>query len=190
MSIIAAKIQEDKIIIGADTQTTRGGYLKLLNTPKNGHGKLYCIDDIIVIGVAGDAATMEFFRRFLKDTKKLRKVGFNDSDFAELMMSFNEKLQEDSDEKLNIKHNSFLFSYNGKCYQFAAWHIFEVQEFTAIGSGSEIAFAAYETQKLYGLEFSMENVLRAACHIDLYCHEPVIIYEMDKKTGKVQLLVG
>jgi hypothetical protein len=41
MSIIATKIETDKIIIGADTQTTKGGYMKILNAPEKGHAKLY-----------------------------------------------------------------------------------------------------------------------------------------------------
>jgi hypothetical protein len=129
---------------------------------------------------------IEFFRRFIKNEKKLKEKGiFREADFSDLMLEFNQKLQDDTDNKLSIKDNSFLFVYDGKCYQFSAWHIFEVQDFSAIGSGMDIAWAAYETQKLYGLEFSMEKVLMATCCIDLYCHEPLIIYEMDKATGQI-----
>jgi hypothetical protein len=58
---------------------------------------------------------IEFFRRFIKNEKKLKEKGiFREADFSDLMLEFNQKLQDDTDNKLSIKDNSFLFVYDGK----------------------------------------------------------------------------
>jgi hypothetical protein len=50
----------------------------------------------------------------------------------------------------------------------------EVTDYTAIGAGMDFALAA-----LY-LGNSVKEAIKAACHLSVYCEEPVNIIEIEK----------
>jgi ATP-dependent protease HslVU (ClpYQ) peptidase subunit len=73
--------------------------------------------------------------------------------------------------KLN---NQYVIILEGKAFVMEGFFIKEVTDYTAIGAGMDFALSA-----LY-LGNSVEESIKAACHLSVYCEEPINIIEVEK----------
>jgi ATP-dependent protease HslVU (ClpYQ) peptidase subunit len=173
MSVVAVKITKDKIVFGADTQTTYGSN-KILESY---YGKIFDINGTYLGGV-GSSFEIQFMRRFLEE-KRLSK-NFTEKDFNNLMIEFADYLKEKTKEDSKSIENNYILVHDKKAYLFHNWLIREVTEFEAIGSGGETARTAYQVFKETNIDPDLKQILSVTCKIDLYCHEPLQIFEISK----------
>lgn len=163
MSVVAVKVTEKKITIGADSIIVQGW-----TQEKDKLAKLNEVNGMI-IGDVGDAQEGALFLIFCK-TRKPRE-GSVDA-LVEFMSEFQDWMSNKIDEtKLN---NQYIIIIDKKAFIVEGFFIKEVTDYTAIGAGMDYALAA-----LY-LGNSVKESIKAACHLSIYCEEPINIFSVDK----------
>ena len=161
MSVVAVKITKDKITIGADSILVSGW-----TQEKNKLAKLNEINGMIV-GDVGDAQEGALFLVFSK-TRKPREASVDA--LVEFMSDFQDWMEDKIGEsKLN---NQYIIIIDKKVFMMEGFFIKEITDYTAIGAGMDFALSA-----LY-LGNSVEESIKAACHLSIYCEEPVNIIEI------------
>ncbi len=168
MSVVAVKVYEDKIVIGADSQST--SYFH----NKDSTNKIYKISDDFVIGGVGWTSHNQMMYLFCETNKP---AGGRKRDILEFFVQFNEWMKKKADDFR--PNNSFLVAFSGKAYWVTSdLMIQEIKDYCAIGSGMEYAKAGLYLGK------SVKESIKIACELTIYCGEPIEIYEVKKKEEK------
>lgn len=163
MSVVAVKVKKNKIVIGADSILVSGW-----TQEKDKLAKLNEVNGM-VIGDVGDAQEGALFLIFCK-TRKPREASVDA--LVEFMSEFQDWLNNKIGEvKLE---NQYVIVLGGKAFVMEGFFIKEVTDYTAIGAGMDFALSA-----LY-LGNSVEESIKAACHLSVYCEEPVNIIEVER----------
>ena len=163
MSVVAVKVTNKKITIGADSILVSGW-----TQEKDKLAKLNKVNGM-VIGDVGDAQEGALFLMFCR-TRKPREASTDA--LVEFMSEFQDWMNDKIGEvKLN---NQYIIVLEEKVFVMEGFFIKEVTDYTAIGAGMDFALAA-----LY-LGNSVEESIKAACHLSVYCEEPVNIIEIEK----------
>lgn len=167
MSVIAVKITEKEIVIGADTQTTHGYYMKSDKTQGGqAMGKIYNFGDTI-LGSVGSAMTLQLFCLFL-ETNKLKNG--TEREIVRLFKEFETWMKKEADSNYRLCNNHFFVVADKKVFLFNDYYVKEIHDFWSIGSGSIWALPALE------LGATVKKAVEVACKFDLYCSgEPEII---------------
>lgn len=160
MSVVAVKVESDKITIAADSIIIKDD-LKRTNFQKLhdfGH---------MIVGGCGSAEELSLFFEFAKRSrKKLTDIHivqqFMD-DFALFKKSYTD------DNKIN---NAYIIIYDKHVYEVDGMFVQEVEDYTAIGEGEPYALTA-----LY-LGHSVVSAVRAACDLCCFVSEPILTYEV------------
>lgn len=173
MTVIAVYLTDDMILLGADTQVTYGDN-KILESY---YGKLYRINDLY-LGCSGSCLEAQYFRRFL-EAKRLR-ANFTESDFSDLILEFFDEFKARTKGEIGSIYNQYILVHDGRVFVFNNWLIKEVEEFEAIGSGRETARTAFEVYRQLGEPPDLATILKVTCTIDLYCHEPLTLYQIPR----------
>lgn len=170
MSIIIAKKLDKKIIIGSDSQTTRGWNKEIRVEPT----KLVDLGDIVV-GSAGLVKTSKLLHLYISQ-HKINKLN-DEVDILKFLTDFEKWIRENTnDTGFSLTSNQFIFIKGNKIWKVEEGYLIEkVSDFCAIGSGYDKALIALE------LGHSVEETLRAVCKYDLYCSEPIKIIEKEFK---------
>jgi ATP-dependent protease HslVU (ClpYQ) peptidase subunit len=163
MSVVAVKVKKNKIIIGADSILVSGW-----TQEKDKLAKLNQVNGM-VIGDVGDAQEGALFLIFCK-TRKPREASVDA--LVEFMSEFQDWLNNKIGE--SKLENQYVIVLEGKAFVMEGFFIKEVTDYTAIGAGMDFALSA-----LY-LGNSVEESIKAACHLSVYCEEPVNIIEIEK----------
>lgn len=163
MSVVAVKVKKDKIIIGADSILVSGW-----TQEKDKLAKLNEVNGM-VIGDVGDAQEGALFLIFCK-TRQPRECS------VEALMEFMSDFQDWMDKKIGESSltNKYIIVFGGKAFVVEGFFIKEVTDYTAIGVGMDFALSA-----LY-LGNSVKESIRAACHLSVYCEEPINIIKVNK----------
>ena len=163
MSVVAVKVNKGKIIIGADSILVSGW-----TQEKDKLAKLNKINGM-VIGDVGDAQEGALFLMFCK-TRKPREAS------VDALVEFMSEFQDWMNNKIGESKldNQYVIVFDGKAFVMEGFFIKEVTDYTAIGAGMDFALSA-----LY-LGNSVEESIKAACHLSVYCEEPVNIIEIKK----------
>lgn len=163
MSVVAVKVTKNKITIGADSILVSGW-----TQEKDKLAKLNKVNDII-IGDCGDAQEGGLFLIYCK-TRKPREASVEA--MIEFMVEFQEWYKNKTDEsKLS---NQYIIVFDSKAFVIEGFWCKEVTDYTAIGAGMDFALAA-----LY-LGNAVRDSIKAACHLSVYCEEPINIMEIEK----------
>lgn len=163
MSVVAVKVTKNKITIGADSILVSGW-----TQEKDKLAKLNEINGMI-IGDVGDAQEGGLFFIYCK-TRKPREASVEA--MVEFMSEFQEWYRNKTDEtKLT---NQYIIVFEGKVFVMEGFWCKEVTDYTAIGAGMDFALAA-----LY-LGNSVKEAIKAACHLSVFCEEPINIIEVEK----------
>lgn len=164
MSVVAVKVSKDKIVIGADSQSTSYWH------NKNSTNKVYKISDEFVIGGVGYTSHNQMMSMFCETNKP---AGNRKRDILEFFVQFHEHMKKkDTDYR---PHNSWLLAFSGKAF----WVtddllIDEVNDYHTIGSGMEYARAG-----LY-LDKTVEESIKIACDLTVFCGEPIEVFEVKR----------
>ena len=163
MSVVAVKVKKGKIVIGADSILVSGW-----TQEKDKLAKLNEVNGM-VIGDCGDAQEGALFLVYCK-TRKPREASVDA--LIEFMSEFQDWMNDKIGEtKLN---NQYVIVLEGKAFMMEGFFIKEVTDYAAIGAGMDFALSA-----LY-LGNSVKEAIKAACHLSVYCEEPVNIIEVKK----------
>jgi len=163
MSVVAVKVTKDKITIGADSILVSGW-----TREKDKLAKLNKANGMI-IGDVGDAEEGALFLLFCK-TRKPREASVDA--IVEFMSEFQDWMNNKTGEsKLS---NQYILIIEKKAFMIEGFFIKEVTDYTAIGAGMDFALSA-----LY-LGNSVKESIKAACHLSVYCEEPINIIEVEK----------
>lgn len=163
MSVVAVKVKKNKIIIGADSILVSGW-----TQEKDKLAKLNKVNGM-VIGDVGDAQEGALFLVFCK-TRKPRESS------VEALIEFMSEFQDWMNNKIGETklENQYIIVLEGKAFMMEGFFIKEVTDYTAIGAGMDFALSA-----LF-LGNSVQDAIKASCHLSLYCEEPVNIIEVNK----------
>ena len=163
MSVVAVKVTKNKIIIGADSILVSG-----YTQEKDKLAKLNKANGMI-IGDVGDAEEGALFLLFCK-TRKPREASVDA--LVEFMSEFQDWMNNKTGEsKLS---NQYILIIEKKVFMMEGFFIKEVTDYTSIGAGMDFALSA-----LY-LGNSVKDSIKAACHLSVYCEEPINIIEVEK----------
>jgi ATP-dependent protease HslVU (ClpYQ) peptidase subunit len=163
MSVVAVKVEKDKITIGADSILVSGW-----TQEKDKLAKLNKVNDMI-IGDVGSAQEGALFLMYCK-TRKPREAS------VEALVEFMSEFQDWMAKKVDITKldNQYVIILDRKAFMMEGFFIKEVTDYTAIGAGMDYSLAA-----LY-LGNSVKESIKAACHLSIYCEEPINIMEIKK----------
>ena len=163
MSVVAVRVTKKKITIGADSILVSGW-----TQEKDKLAKLNKTNGMI-IGDVGDAEEGALFLLFCK-TRKPRAASVDA--IVEFMSEFQDWMNNKTGEsKLS---NQYILIIEKKAFMIEGFFIKEVTDYTAIGAGMDFALSA-----LY-LGNSVKESIKAACHLSVYCEEPINIIEVEK----------
>jgi ATP-dependent protease HslVU (ClpYQ) peptidase subunit len=163
MSVVAVKVTKNKITIGADSILVYGN-----TQEKDKFAKLNEVNGMI-IGDVGDAQEGALFLIFCK-TRKPREASVEA--LVEFMSDFQDWLGKKIDN--TTLENQYIIVLEKKAFMLEGFFIKEITDYTAIGAGMDYALAA-----LY-LGNSVKESIKAACHLSIYCEEPINIIEVGK----------
>jgi len=164
MSVVAVKIEKNKITIGADSIIIISEYTQ----EKNKLAKLYQ-NDWMIVGDVGDAQEGTLFQIFSK-TRKPKAASVEA--ITEYMFDFYSWKREktDSDEL----ENDYIIIFDKKVFLINGFYVREVSDYAAIGAGMDFALAA-----LY-LGLDVKKAIETACHLSIMCEGPVNLFEVKK----------
>jgi ATP-dependent protease HslVU (ClpYQ) peptidase subunit len=162
MSVVAVKIEKNKITIGADSIIAYGW-----TQEKNKLAKLTEVNGM-VIGSVGMAEEGALFRVFCR-THTPRSADCEA--IVDFMSEFQDWLKKKTDK--TYIENSYIMVYDKKVFKIEGFYVVEVSDYTAIGAGMDFCLAT-----LY-LGCSVKESIKAACHLSVYCEEPINIIKID-----------
>ena len=166
MSVVAVRIEKNKIVIGADSILVSG-----YTQEKDKLAKLFQ-NEWMVVGDVGDAQEGALFQIFSK-TRKPRESSVEA--ITEYMFDFFQWNKEKTES--NELNNSYIIIFEGKAFLVEGFYVKEVKDYAAIGAGMDFALAA-----LY-MGSSVHDSIKTACHLSILCEEPIniITVETNKK---------
>jgi len=163
MSVVAVRVEKDKITIGADSILVSG-----YTQEKDKMAKLFQ-NEWMVVGDVGEAQEGALFQIFSK-TRKPRESSVDA--MTEYLFDFFSWKREKTDS--DSLENSYIIIFNKKAFLIEGFYVKEVMDYAAIGAGMDFALAA-----LY-LGSSVQDAIKTACHLSILCEEPVNIIEIKK----------
>ena len=163
MSVVAVRIEKNKIIIGADSILVNG-----YTQEKDKLAKLFQ-NDFMVVGDVGQAQEGALFQIYTK-TRKPREASLEG--ITEFLFEFYQWKKEKT-ESTELT-NDYIIVFGGKAFLVEGFYVKEITDYMAIGAGMDFALAA-----LY-LGSSVQDAIKTACHLSILCEEPVNIITVPK----------
>ncbi|MGH3770063.1 MAG: hypothetical protein ACRDRW_01450 [Pseudonocardiaceae bacterium] len=162
MTVIAGKVEKDKIVMGSDGQRTWGWHAKEVLQD----GKLIVLPDIIV-GGAGYGSHSNHMTVYLASHKPQSS---EKRDILQFFVEFNQwcaKMIKDFES-----HNCWLIAYDGRLISVTYDLSVSYHDFWAVGSGWEYARTALHLGK------TVEEAIAVACELTVFCAPPISIHEL------------
>lgn len=160
MSVVAVKVESDRIRIAADSILIKE------DLKKTNFKKLCKFQDIIVAG-CGSAEELSLFFEF---AEKFAPTNCDINSIRNYMKRFSDVLEDCyNDRKIN---NDYIIIYKGHVYEVEGMFVQEVTDYTAIGEGEAYALAA-----LY-LDHDVVDAVKAACKFSCFVSEPIVVQQV------------
>lgn len=166
MTVIAGKVESDRIVIGSDSQVTWGWQSKELIDD----GKLMVLPDLIV-GGAGYGSHLNYMAIYLENHKPRTS---EKRDVLEFFVEFHQWI--DKMIKDFKPYNRWLIAYDGRLISVTSDLSVNYHDFWAVGSGWEYARTALH------LGHSVEEALQIACDLTVFCAPPLVVRELPLDT--------
>jgi ATP-dependent protease HslVU (ClpYQ) peptidase subunit len=163
VTVIAGKVESDRIVIGSDSQVTHGWQGKDLVDD----GKLLVMPDLI-IGGAGASSHNNYMSIYIENHKPRTAAR---RDVLEFFVEFHQWI--DKMIKDFKPRNSWLLAFDGKLVSVSSPDMnVEHHEWWAVGSGCEYARTALH------LGHTVEDAIRTACDLTILCAPPIVVHEL------------
>lgn len=163
MSVVAVRVEKDKITIGADSILVNG-----YTQEKDKLAKLFQ-NDWAVVGDVGSAQEGALFQIYTK-TRRPRESSIEG--ITEFLFEFYQWKKEKT-ESVELT-NDYIIVFDGKAFLVEGFYVKEIKDYMAIGAGMDFALAA-----LY-LGSSVQDAIKTSCHLSILCEEPVNIITVNK----------
>lgn len=160
MSVVAVKVESDKITIAADSIIIKDD-LKRTNFQKLhdfGH---------MIVGGCGSAEELSLFFELAKRSKEKLTSIYAVQEFMDRFAICKKAYTDDN--KIN---NAYIIIYDKHVYEVDGMFVQEVKDYTAVGEGEPYALTA-----LY-LGHSVETAIRASCDLCCFVDGPIVSYEV------------
>lgn len=164
MSVVCAKVYDDKIVMAADSQVTWGSHVK----NNIGFSKIREINGMI-IGAVGNCDEASLIYQY---TKTHKPEEANEKDVLDFIAEF-AKWKKDYDGDNNIRNN-YLFAFNGHLFYIEGILVSEIYDFASIGSGFYFGLTALFLGK------SPKEAVEVTCKLDCFVGEPIVEFEMSR----------
>lgn len=163
MSVVVTKVLEDEIVMAADSQMTAYGTVTIKED-----AKIFQVDGL-TIGSSGYARDGALLRIFC-ETHSPRSATCEDilafmAEFDVWMRGRTNNAEMDS---------QFHIVYRGKAFYINDYHIQEITDHHAIGSGFFYALGALHARA------TPEQAVEAACALNIYCALPVNVFRVPR----------
>jgi len=142
----------------------------IISTQEKHDRQKLCKINGLIIGGSGAAESTGLFMLFCKTRKP---TSATEHDIIEFLVEF----QEWATKRINtfkLDDCTYLLVFNKKAFQIYGLYVSEIEKYKAIGSGGDFALAALYLGK------SVKESVKAACHLSIYCEQPINIYEVRK----------
>ncbi len=163
MSVVAAKVYNDKIIMAADSITVRG-----LSKRNTGFTKIAEINNMI-IGATGYCEETSLLYHYMQTHRPAAPTEKDVLNFMVEFMQYKQNLIRSGDVE-----NTYLLVYQGHLFEIEHMFVHEISDYAAIGAGMDFAQAA-----LY-LGHDPKAAVKAACELCCFVCEPIVEYSMRK----------
>jgi ATP-dependent protease HslVU (ClpYQ) peptidase subunit len=164
MSVVAVKVTDKKITIGADSILAYGW-----TQEKNKLAKIEKVNGMIIgsVGIAQEGALLRMYCK----TRKPRAA--NCEAMVDFISEFHDWLKNKTgDTELQ---NDYIIVYKKKVFSLNnGYYVKEVNDYDAIGAGMDFALSALYLGK------SCKDAIKAACHLSVYCEEPINMFKVKK----------
>ena len=164
MSVVAARVYKDKIVMAADSIIVRGW-------SKRTDHDIVKINEIngMIVGGTGYAQELSLMWQYMATHKP---ASATEKDVLSFIVEF-------SQWKRNLigngnVDNTYLMAYDGHLFQIEEMLVYEVSEYSAVGAGQDFANAV-----LY-LGNSPRDAVKVACELSCFVAEPIIEYAMQR----------
>ena len=163
MSVVAVRVEKNKITIGADSILVNG-----YTQEKDKMAKIFQ-NEWAVVGDVGEAQEGALFQIYTK-TRRPRESSVEG--ITEFLFEFYQWKKEKT-ESVELT-NDYIIVFDGKAFLVEGFYVKEVKDYMAIGAGMDFALAA-----LY-MGSSVQDAIKTACHLSILCEEPVNIITIPK----------
>lgn len=164
MSVVAARVYKDKIVMAADSIVVRGW-------SKRTDHDIVKINEIngMIVGGTGYAQELSLMWQYMTTHKPATAT---EKDVLTFVVEFSRwKRELIGDGGVN---NTYLMAYDGHLFQIEDMLVYEVSEYSAVGAGQDFANAV-----LY-MGNSPKEAVKVACELSCFVAEPIIEYAMQK----------
>ena len=163
MSIVAVKVKDGKITLGADSILVCG-----YTQEKREDAKLFKVSDRLMFGAVGMAKDGALLKMFAVSREPKSN---SDEDILDFMQEFSEWKKKKGDAG-SLGDSLYIIVFNNKAFHFNDYYIREIVDYDAIGAGMTYALAA-----LY-LGSDVRKAIETACELNIYCEKPINTLEM------------
>ncbi len=184
MSVVVAIKSEGKIVIGSDSQVTKGGTRTTLKNPNN--YKIWKVDGsenclMAHVGNVRDANVVRLMRDVIDDYDEYRdRVNYRFV-VKYLVPEITKTLKEAgylkmSDGYLEYMDSSFLFAYKDQLFMINSdGCVIEIDDYVAIGSGAQEAIGSLLSTEGQGARRRIVKAIKASAANDIYVDYPIIL---------------
>lgn len=164
MSVVAARVYKDKIVMAADSIIVRGW-------SKRTDHDIVKINEIngMIVGSTGYAQELSLMWQYMTTHKPATAT---EKDVLTFVVEFSRWKRELIGS--GSVDNTYLMAYDGHLFQIEDMLVYEVSEWSAVGAGEDFANAV-----LY-MGNSPRDAVKVACELSCLVSEPIIEYSMQR----------
>lgn len=166
MSVIAAKVYNDKIIMAADSILINDWSKRNTN-----FAKIVEINGMIA-GSTGSAKEASLMWHYMQTHKPASP---SEKDMLTFVVEFAQ--WKSAIDGSNVE-NFYLIAYNGHLFEIQGLFVHEIADYVAVGAGADFANAA-----MY-LGHTPREAVKVACELSCYVCEPIVEYSMNREVLK------
>lgn len=193
MSVVVAIKENGKIMMGADSQCTKGGTRRSLSNPNNYKiWKVLDTENCILghVGLVREANVIRVAHGLVPEMAQLKdKVDFSFV-VKRLVPAMFDELEEyrvikNGDEPPKFE-SSFLFAYKDKLFYISDnGTVIEIDDYCAIGSGECEAIGSLISTEGESPEERIKKAIKASATNDIYVDYPIVITDTESTEFKV-----
>jgi len=189
MSVIVAIKEKGKVYFGCDSQVSNSrSKFTLTNSNNFKIWKMKKFESIAMVGGVGSLRDINIIR---VESELIDELSFYkdiiDFDYVvsrvvpkmfEILAKY-ERLSKDSD-CIKYMNSSYLISIKSNIYEIGMdGSVIEVDDYTAIGSGQDIALGSLNTSLKLSPKERIIKAIQASCKTNLYVNYPIVITSTD-----------
>ena len=193
MSVVVAIKENGKIMLGADSQCTKGSSRRSLSNPNNYKiWKVPGADNCLMahVGLVREANVVRVTHGLVSELDQLK----DSVDFAFVVRRLVPALFDElnsygilrKDDGVPYFDSSFLFAYKDRLYYISPnGTVIEIDDYCAIGSGECEAVGSLLSTEGESCEERIKKAIRASAANDIYVDYPIVISDTESTEFKV-----